>query len=149
MHLTIEILIDPQLMRVVRKIGLMAALEAGFGAAQSSEVEVALSEALSDAFFHAHESSPGPVHVEIIVEGGELTLLVRDESPALAAPPAVPTTLQEADGRGLYLMVHLMDRMDLVRPAQAGQGTLVRLVKRLESPPPGPTGDSHRLVLSI
>ena len=147
MRLTIEILVDPQLIRVVRKVGHLVALEAGFGAAQGSDVEVALGEALSNAFFHAYRGSPGPVHIEIIVESGELTLLVRDEGPALAAPPPVPATLQEAVGRSLYLMANLMDGMDLVHPAEAGRGTLVRLVKRLESPLPGPTGDSHPLAL--
>jgi hypothetical protein len=46
-------------------------------------------------------------------------------------------------------MTNLMDGMDLIHPAEAGRGTLVRLVKRLESLLPGPSGDSHLLVLGI
>lgn len=147
MRLTIQTQVDPQSIRVVRKIGLMIALEGGFGGAQAAEVEVAVSEALSNVFFHAYRGNPGDVDVEFVMENRELRIEVLDDGPPLARPPVLPATHLPADARGLYLMTHLMDGAELIHPARAGRGTLVRLVKRLESPLPGPTGDRPTLAL--
>lgn len=147
MRLTIRTLVDPQSIRVIRKIGLMIALEGGFGGAQAADIEVAVSEALSNALFHAYRGNRGPVDVEFVLENRELRVEVRDDGPLLAEPPVLPMTQPLADARGFYLMTHLMDGAELIHPARGGRGTLVRLVKRLEAPLPGPGGDLPSLAL--
>ena len=148
MQLTIDTLIDPQVIRVIRKVGRLVALEAGFGSVQASEVEVALSEALSNAFFHAYRGTPGPVHVEIAVEAGAVRLLVRDEGAGLRGRLTIPRSLAETDGRGLYLISQLMDEVELIRSPEGGRGTSIRMVKRPESPLPGPGGELHTFALT-
>jgi anti-sigma regulatory factor (Ser/Thr protein kinase) len=148
-RLTIQTLVDPQSIRMLRKVGWMIALEGGFGRAQAADVEVAVSEALSNAFFHAYRGGPGPVGVEFVLENRALRVDVRDEGPPLADPPVLPAPHAAEDARGLYLMTHLMDGVELVHPLRDGRGTLVRLVKRLEAPLPGPAGDLHTIALTV
>lgn len=100
----------------------------------SLNVRVALSEAISNAILRGNGDS-GSKHVRIIAVVSDDTLVfdIVDEGAGfdLAADrpdPTAPENLLHEDGRGLFLMHKLMDRVERF---QAG-GNVVRLTLRRE-----------------
>jgi serine/threonine-protein kinase RsbW len=92
-------------------------------------VPVALTEALSNAILRGNGDEAGK-HVRLRADVSELRLVleVEDEGEGfdLDACTADPTTLENLareDGRGLFLMRSLMDRVERFR----GEGNIVRL----------------------
>jgi serine/threonine-protein kinase RsbW len=98
-------------------------------------VPVALSEALSNAILRGNGDDPAKhVHVRAEVDKRQLVVEVADEGPgfdfdALQIDPTSPENLQREDGRGLYLMRKLMDRVERV-DAPYGGGSIVRMTLR-------------------
>jgi serine/threonine-protein kinase RsbW len=98
-------------------------------------VPVALSEALSNAILRGNGEDPAKnVHVRAEVDTNRLVVEVGDEGAGFDfdAPPADPTTpenLQREDGRGLFLMRQLMDRVERVDVAH---GSVVRMTLNRE-----------------
>jgi serine/threonine-protein kinase RsbW len=92
-------------------------------------VPVALTEALSNAILRGNREEAGrEVRVRAEVSDAQLVMEVTDEGSGfdLAACTADPTTaanLGREDGRGLYLMQKLMDRVETF----SGDGNVVRL----------------------
>ncbi len=101
-----------------------------FGGRQLSlNVPVALTEALSNAILRGNAEDAGK-QVRIRAEVSELRLIVEVEDEgegfdleACTADPARPENLEREDGRGLFLMRSLMDRVERFR----GDGNVVRL----------------------
>lgn len=98
----------------------------------SLNVPVALSEALSNAILRGNDSQPGKqVRVRAIVDGGSLIFEVVDEGPgfdivASNIDPTTPDNIAKEEGRGLFLMEHLMDRVENF----TNDGNVVRLTLR-------------------
>jgi serine/threonine-protein kinase RsbW len=98
----------------------------------SLNVPVALSEALSNAILRGNDSQPGKhVRVRAIVDGGSLIFEVVDEGPgfdllASNIDPTTPENIGKEEGRGLFLMEHLMDRVE----NYTNDGNVVRLTLR-------------------
>jgi serine/threonine-protein kinase RsbW len=98
----------------------------------SLNVPVALSEALSNAILRGNESQPGKqVRVRAIIEGRSLIFEVVDEGPgfdivASNIDPTTPENIGKEEGRGLFLMQHLMDRVE----NYVEDGNVVRLTLR-------------------
>ena len=92
-------------------------------------VPVALTEALSNAILRGNREEAGrEVRVRAEVSDSQLVMEVTDEGAGfdLAARTEDPTTaenLVREDGRGLFLMQKLMDRVEQFR----GDGNVVRL----------------------
>lgn len=100
----------------------------------SLNIRVALSEAISNAILRGNVDG-GAKHVRIraVVSDDTLVFDIVDEGPGfdLAADrpdPTTPENLLREDGRGLFLMHKLMDRVERF---QAG-GNVVRLTLRRE-----------------
>lgn len=95
-------------------------------------VPVALSEALSNAILRGnHEDPRKHVHVRAIIDPDELIVEVVDEGTGFdfdhsQIDPTTPENLEREDGRGLYLMRKLMDRVERL-DAPIGNGSIVRM----------------------
>jgi serine/threonine-protein kinase RsbW len=98
-------------------------------------VPVALSEALSNAILRGNGEDPAKhVHVRAEVDTRRLVVEVGDEGEGFDfdAPSIDPTTaenLDREDGRGLFLMRKLMDRVERVDVAR---GSVVRMTLNRE-----------------
>lgn len=95
----------------------------------SLNVPVALTEALSNAILRGNGDVAGKcVRVRVEVTDLRLILEVEDEGAgfdleACTEDPTTPENLEREDGRGLFLMHSLMDRVERFR----GDGNVVRL----------------------
>lgn len=93
---------------------------------------VALTEALSNAILRGNGQDVTKwVRVRVAMRDGELTVEVEDEGSgfdldACTSDPALPGNLEREEGRGLFLMRALMDRVEAYR----AEGNVVRLTLR-------------------
>jgi len=98
----------------------------------SLNVPVALSEALSNAIIRGNESQPGKqVRIRAIIDNGDLIFEVVDEGPGFdietsKLDPTTEENIGREEGRGLFLMQHLMDRVE----SFVDDGNVVRLTLR-------------------
>jgi serine/threonine-protein kinase RsbW len=98
-------------------------------------VPVALTEALSNAILRGNGDDPGKhVHVRAEVDKQRLVLEVADEGAGFdlassLVDPTTPENLDREDGRGLFLMQQLMDRVERV---EAPGGSVVRMTLHRE-----------------
>ena len=96
-------------------------------------VPVALTEALSNAILYGSAQQGGAlVTVRAGMAHRSLVLEVADEGPgfdleACTRDPTAPENLEREDGRGLFLMRRLMDRVE----RYGGHGNVVRMVLEL------------------
>lgn len=110
-------------------------LEAGLSArACRLNVPVALTEALSNAIVCGNrEDAKRAVTTCFLLDANELTLEVTDDGEgfdpsSVTFSPDDADWLEREDGRGLFLMRSLMDRVELQRPSKTKNGHTVRLV---------------------
>lgn len=125
---------DPSSLRIARKIAATAALTAGATQTAAFELEIALGEALVNAFLHAYGGDPrGRIVVRFEFLEGGLRVTVRDGGRALQAVPQIPREVKPDDeaGRGLFIMSKLMDKVEVIHPDRRGRGTAIRMTKRL------------------
>jgi serine/threonine-protein kinase RsbW len=98
-------------------------------------VPVALTEALSNAILRGNLDDPSKhVHVRAEVDTVRLIVEVADEGAgfdldASVIDPTTPGNVEREDGRGLFLMQKLMDRVELV---EGSRGSVVRMTLRRE-----------------
>ncbi|MFL5616743.1 MAG: ATP-binding protein [Gemmatimonadaceae bacterium] len=104
-----------------------------FGARQLMlNLAVALTEALSNAILRGNNDDPAKhVHVMARVDLARLVVEVRDEGKGFdldqcTLDPTTPDNVDREDGRGLFLMRQLMDRVERFDDAR-GKGNVVRL----------------------
>jgi serine/threonine-protein kinase RsbW len=102
----------------------------------SLNVPVALSEALSNAMLRGNGDDPRKhVHVRVRVDANALVVDVADEGSgfnmdACTVDPTAPDRLTGEQGRGLFLMRKLMDRVECLAD---GSLNVVRLTLRRAS----------------
>ena len=93
-------------------------------------VPVALTEALSNAILRGNGDDPAKhVHVRAEVDANRLVVEVGDEGQGFdmdgsVIDPTTPENLGREDGRGLFLMRKLMDRVERV---ELPRGSMVRM----------------------
>lgn len=98
-------------------------------------VPVALTEALSNAILRGNHDDPGKqVHVRARIDTRGLIVEVADEGTgfdldASEIDPTTPDNIGREDGRGLFLMRKLMDRVERV---DAPSGSVVRMTLHRE-----------------
>lgn len=98
-------------------------------------VPVALTEALSNAILRGNGDDPDKhVHVRAEVDAQRLVLEVADEGGGFdlessLVDPTTPENIDREDGRGLFLMQQLMDRVERV---EAPGGSIVRMTLHRE-----------------
>ena len=93
-------------------------------------VPVALTEALSNAILRGNRDDPAKqVHVRADVDKERLVVEVGDEGPGFdfdgaTIDPTTPENIDREDGRGLFLMRSLMDRVERI---DVPRGSMVRM----------------------
>lgn len=98
-------------------------------------VPVALTEALSNAILRGNGDDPAKhVHIRAEVDARRLVLEVADEGAGFdldtsLVDPTTPENIGREDGRGLFLMQQLMDRVERV---EAPSGSVVRMTLNRE-----------------
>jgi serine/threonine-protein kinase RsbW len=102
-----------------------------FGARQLMlNLAVALTEALSNAILRGNNDDPAKhVHLTARVDTARLVIEVQDEGVGFdldqcTLDPTTPDNVDREDGRGLFLMRQLMDRVERF---DDGRGNIVRL----------------------
>lgn len=128
-HLHVEA--DPSYLPQLRdQIRRHAALS-GFGSEDQDSVLLAAGEALSNALEHGSPGGPRDcIGLSVTAEPSGVTIEVLDQGPGFSCDPArIPAPDPLAlRGRGIPLMVALMDDVEICR--RAGGGTRVTLRKR-------------------
>ncbi|HZA81576.1 MAG TPA: ATP-binding protein [Actinomycetes bacterium] len=108
----------------------------------AADVLLALDEAVSNAIRHG-SAAGDPVQVSVERDGDWVEMTVRDGGPTPRLPrlPAEPPPALHTGGRGLWLILQLVDEVRLQR---VGQGTklilrrrVVSMVDSLVGPDPG------------
>jgi anti-sigma regulatory factor (Ser/Thr protein kinase) len=112
---------------------LDAVKEARLPRERRTDLAVAVSEALSNAAVHGNKLRPGS-HVEITVSvlpGREATVTVKDSGSGFdhstLCDPTEAEHLLTPNGRGVFLMKRLVDRLEIEPP---GNGVRLTIVKR-------------------
>jgi len=96
------------------------------------QVLLAADEAFVNAFLHGGDVA-GAVEVRAQVLDSEVLVEIHDRGCGFDVGTVDVDTLPDplvTHGRGLFLIYHLMDRVE-VRPPATGRGTLVRMAKRV------------------
>ena len=80
------------------------------------KILVSIMEAVNNAILHGNKSNPEKfVDIEIGFESDELQIKVTDEgsgfSPEKVPDPTTPENIEALNGRGIYLMSHLADKI--------------------------------------
>ncbi len=81
------------------------------------KILVSAMEAVNNAIIHGNKSiAEKIVDIEISYESNELKIKVTDEGPGfrpdLVPDPTTPENIEELNGRGIYLMSHLADKIE-------------------------------------
>jgi serine/threonine-protein kinase RsbW len=81
------------------------------------KILVSAMEAVNNAIIHGNKSDPDKiVDIEISCEKDELNIKVTDEGPGFrpdkVPDPTTPENIEELNGRGIYLMSHLADKIE-------------------------------------
>jgi serine/threonine-protein kinase RsbW len=104
----------------------------GVGEDVLADVLLALDEAVSNAIRHGSRAGD-PVLVSVRADGGWIEMAVRDGGPTARLPrlPARLPPALETGGRGLWLILQLVDEVRLQR---IGEGTRLVMRRRVGSP---------------
>jgi serine/threonine-protein kinase RsbW len=112
--------------RIESKVGNLRVVEnaidettATIGISQDNygKILVCAMEAVNNAILHGNKSDPEKiVDIELSVEMNELQIKVTDEGsgfrPEKVPDPTTPENIEELNGRGIYLMSHLADKIE-------------------------------------
>jgi len=102
----------------------------------SLNLPVALSEALSNAMLRGNKEDPAKrVRIRVMVEPAGLVIEITDEGrgfdlEACTQDPTTPANVLREDGRGLFLMQRLTDRVERYTEAHGLARNVVRLTIR-------------------
>jgi stage II sporulation protein AB (anti-sigma F factor) len=100
------------------------------------DLKTAVSEAVTNAIIHGYEKEEGIVHMRLTMKGRELSVEVRDDGVGIAdvkkamEPLYTSKPSRERSGMGFSFMEAFMDNVWV--DSAPGQGTTVRMVKKLE-----------------
>lgn len=103
-----------------------------FTLSEIEEIKVAVSEAVSNAVIHAYPGEMGLIQVEVVLEDGQLRVVVSDQGRGItdlakARQPSFSTD-PERMGLGFSFMESFMDTLEV--SSRPGQGTRVEMTKR-------------------
>jgi len=131
--LTIRVYSEPTAMRTVRKLVNSAARMAGASEQDAYDLEVAVGEAVTNAYLHAYEGKiEGEIDVDLGYNGKDFLVSVHDGGKPVTDRITVPQSPPErGHGRGLYLIGQLMDEVHIVQPDRNGRGVAVQMSKKI------------------
>ena len=118
---------DTRYVSLIRRGIRSLAESAGFSRQEVSDVEVAVSEAVTNSVEHGSPCSDcAAVLIKCLVSGEGLVVEVEDESPADHLPSPVLSGPADERGRGILMMHSLMDECEGQR---TDSGMRVRMAK--------------------
>jgi serine/threonine-protein kinase RsbW len=139
--LQLEVPTDVRLIGRIVQLVSRQARELEFPAAICSlNVPVALSEALSNAMLRGNKEDPAKrVRIRVMVDPAGLVMEITDEGRGFdletcTQDPTTPANVVREDGRGLFLMRRLTDRVERYTEAHGLARNVVRLT--IKRPPP-------------
>lgn len=127
--LSLHIETRPESIRAGRRLVRAAAQLAGASGDDAEAIELAVGEALANAYQHAYGGGAGPVRLDLECVHDEFRITIHNHGAAVSRSPVPPAPQRiEAQGRGLYVMSKLMDEL-AVRGRE--RGTAVYMAKRI------------------
>ena len=107
----------------------------------TADVLLALDEAVSNAIRHG-SGGGDPVQVSVQSDGEWVEMTVRDGGPTQRLPrlPAEPPPVYQTGGRGLWLILQLVDEVRLQRIGDGTRLTMRRRVNSMVDSMAGPDG---------
>ena len=102
---------------------------------EMEDVKTAVSEAVTNGVIHGYAGGEGIIYIEVTIEGGELTVAVRDGGVGISdikkamEPMYTTDRTGERSGMGFSFMEAFMDRVEVV--SAPGKGTLVTMKKQI------------------
>jgi serine/threonine-protein kinase RsbW len=102
-----------------------------------ADTAIAVTEIVNNAIDHGNAGDPEKtVTVELAVDACEISIVITDEGggfdPNDVADPLAQENLLREVGRGIFIVRHLMDAVDI--DTGPGRGTTVRVTKKLGPP---------------
>ncbi|MCF8345675.1 MAG: ATP-binding protein [Bacteroidales bacterium] len=131
MRKDIEITSCTENLRIVEKVIDEMSLDLNLTDEVYGNVLVATMEATNNAIVHGNKKDPNKlVNVQIIREGSQLLIRIKDQGPGFdytkVPDPTAPENLEKINGRGIFLMKRLSDEI-----AFEDDGRLVELKFRV------------------
>ena len=104
-------------MRIVENAIDEATAVIGISQDNYGKILVSAMEAVNNAILHGNHLNPGKmVDIEIAYKSKELHITVTDEGsgfrPETVPDPTTPENIEALNGRGIYLMSHLADKIE-------------------------------------
>lgn len=104
-------------LHIVEKAVDEATSELGVSEECYGKILVSIMEAVNNAILHGNRSDPEKfVEIEIYSVNRDMIVTICDQgagfNPLMVADPTIPENLQELNGRGIFLMSHLADKME-------------------------------------
>ncbi len=111
--------------------------EVGVAEETIADVAIAVTEIVNNAIDHGNAGNPAKmVRMSVAIATDELQIEVTDEGggfdPEGVADPLAQENLLREVGRGIFIVRHLMDTVEI--DAKPGRGTTVRITKKLDPP---------------
>jgi serine/threonine-protein kinase RsbW len=112
--------------------------EAGVTEEIIADVAIAVTEIVNNAINHGNVRHPERLVVlKLTVDAKKIEVEVTDEGagfdPGIVPDPLAQENLLREVGRGIFIVRHLMDTVDI--DSVPGRGTMVRITKQLSPPP--------------
>ena len=117
MYKKISIESEVENLRIVENAIDEATTVIGISQDSYGKIMVSAMEAVNNAILHGNRCNPEKnVDIEILFQSGELQIKVTDEGPGFrpdtVPDPTTPENIEELNGRGIYLMSHLADKIE-------------------------------------
>ena len=102
--------------RIVEKAIDEATSELGISQDNYGKILISTLEGVNNAILHGNQSDPGKmVDIEIVYDNNEIKIKITDEgkgfTPAEIPDPTISENLEELNGRGVFLMSRLADKI--------------------------------------
>jgi serine/threonine-protein kinase RsbW len=104
-------------LRIVENAIDEATSEIGISQDNYGKILVSAMEAVNNAIIHGNKSIADKiVNIDILYKNEELVIKVTDQGPGFrpdtVPDPTTPENIEELNGRGIYLMSHLADKIE-------------------------------------
>jgi serine/threonine-protein kinase RsbW len=111
-------------LRIVENAIDEATNEIGISQDSYGKILVSALEAVNNAILHGNKSDPEKtVDIEIEFKSNELKIKVTDQGPGFSPEnvpdPTIPENIEALNGRGIYLMSHLADKIKYSKKGNA------------------------------
>ena len=118
-------------LHIVEKTVDEATSELGISQECYGKILVSVLEAVNNAIIHGNKSDPQKfVDIEMSSVNGDMIIKVTDQgkgfNPKMVPDPTIPENLQELNGRGVFLMSRLADKIEY-----SVQGNMVKMTFNL------------------